>query len=473
MKKIIFCIFTIIYCLILSVSMFGCVGTNTESGSKTENNSSTENNGKNETEVYIPESLENAIHLGTLDFSAWNGDGADSDDREIKSDKISGIIKSVYLASDINYENNLCQNGKVAIENNENSVKAVDVVVCTDHETENVYLATLNVYTRLITNAKDLRMFDQGTIPSDQKKITGCYALTKNIIDPTHAYNLVSIYTRNYYAVTKAPESDLRNLGYTRDSEGNSWKNGEIVEYADATSRFGFAGSFDGRGYSVTINCGSGLFNQLLFGAEVKNLALKNVNMLSGPSAASQQHDYRRRSPIGSSMENYAETAKKIKISNVYISLGETSFYEVNVVTKGLSLLPYDKSGMIALENVIVDVDYANARLLEKGETINPKNEFYLVSYARHLKTNGFAPYTNVFTIVRNQDYDNEEYFTPFYLTDNISAEGIYLSKDYYKENLSVYETWEDFAYDISEEALSSFDNEFWNISGGYPAWRK
>ena len=326
MKKFLIYFLAILCCFSFSVALAGCAVAQTPSVS--ESGTSGEKPEESEGSVYKPESLDNAISLGEMDFSAWNGEGADFDDREIKSDKLLGNIKAVYLSSDANYENNLYKDEKIAIENLENSVKIVDVVICTDHETDNVYLATLNVYTRLITNAKDLRMFDQGSTASEWRKITGCYALTKDVIDPTYIYNLKSIQIQNYYAAPSTPDNDLWLLGLTRDEDGNLRnEEGEVVQYVNSASMFGFAGSFDGRGHSLTFSCGSGLFNQLLFGAEVKNVAFKEINIHSGPSSAPQQHDCRRRSPIGGSFEGYDASAEKIKISNVYISLGETSFY--------------------------------------------------------------------------------------------------------------------------------------------------
>ncbi|MBQ8658769.1 MAG: hypothetical protein IJ506_06505 [Clostridia bacterium] len=466
MKKLLLRILTTLCCLSFSVALFGCVG----AGTPTDSGNGTPSVEEPEEPIYKPESLDKAISLGEMDFSAWNGTGADSDDRTIKSDKLLGNVKAVYLSSDVNYENNLYKDEKIAIENFENSVKIVDVVICTDHETDNVYLATLNVYTRLITNAKDLRMFDQGSTASEWRKITGCYALTKNIIDPAYIYNLKSIQIQNYYASPSTPDDDLWLLGLTRDEDGNLRnEEGEVVQYVNAASMFGFAGSFDGRGHSLTFSCGSGLFNQLLFGAEVKNVAFKEINIHSGPSPASQQHDYMRRSPIGGSFENYDASAEEIKISNVFISLGETSFYEENVVTKGCSLLPYANSGMVSLENVVVDVDYEYARLLD-GADPNRKNNFYLMSYARYLADSD--PFTNVFAVVRNQSNENEEYFTPFYQLGNVLSNEKYLQKEYYEEKLPVFETFEDLSDSISDEALIAFDNGFWDISAGYPVWK-
>lgn len=432
---------------------------------------------KEETEIiYKPSSLENAVDLGEMDFSAWSGEGADSDDREIKSDKIAGEIKSVFLSSDVNYENNLYKDGKVNIANEENEVKTVDVVICTDSVSENVYLATLSVYTRLITSVKDLRMFDQGTEPSEWRKISGCYALTKNLTDINYLYNSASIYILNYYAVIGTTEEEANNkFGYLVDGEGNFVKEGEIVQYANACSLFGFAGCFDGRGYTLTFSCGAGLFNQLLLGSEVKNVAFKDISVLSSSSHNSPWHDYGRRGPIGYSWEDGNFTKAQVNISDVYISLDKSCFDEGHSeYTKGISILPTSLSGSIAFSNVFVDVNYnyASTDTDEVKDTVKSKNNWYLLSRARYLK-DGFTPFSNVLTVIKNKYYENDDYVTPFYLVGDTTKNDKYFQEEYYNENLLVFEDYDEVKESISSEALKAFDNDYWDITKGYPRWKK
>lgn len=239
--------------------------------------------------------IDNSVKIAkNIVFSGWTGAEVDNDevkDQTIVCNEIEGTISAVYLVSDIMQTNNLYNavTGKVAITNDTNEPLKQEVYIVTD---KTQYRATLEVYTRVLTSAADLRMFNQTA--DDYRVITGCYALGDDIVDTEFTYGetIVATSVTNWYT-------------------------------------YGFGGTFDGKGHYITYTCGQyGLFGQFAPGAVVKNVAFNDVVLEVAANKAglllARGLNLGYLTVANSGYNGYNDIC--VSISNVYISVGASWF---------------------------------------------------------------------------------------------------------------------------------------------------
>ncbi|MBQ8657885.1 MAG: hypothetical protein IJ506_02020 [Clostridia bacterium] len=193
--------------------------------------------------------------------------------------------------------------------------------------------------------------FDYGSLTTtwiSQGRKTGHYVLASDINNTTGWFNYTNVSGAGIYSSAYAT-----NLT-------------KAEEYKDV----GFDGIFDGLGHSITIKTGGGLFNALLEGVVIRNVAFKDIQVYTQDKAV--------HNPIGdATTTSYlypSDNGKKGSISNVYISFDKSAYDYKH------SALP-TRSGWLDMENIVVDLDYTGATTVSEGSSATG---IYLFDYAMH-----------------------------------------------------------------------------------------
>ncbi|MBQ8657882.1 MAG: hypothetical protein IJ506_02005 [Clostridia bacterium] len=369
-------------------------------------------------------------------------------------------------------------NANISIENGEISnvkvsdQKALSREYVTVYNDKVGYRVPLDVCTKVLFTAEDLKIFDHGTEPwNGPGKIEGYYVLGADIdAGYTDIFNPNAITCEN------------TNSSITKDT------------YA----LYGFAGTFDGMGHSLTFKCYAGLFNNLLDGFIIRNVAFKDILIHNNGAA----YDKEKATVIGSGQTHPNATQYKLfgTISNVYISFAKESY------SKRFSIMP-DRGGAIEQKNIVVDLDYANAPEYETGATVEKADAIYYNYYECHNDSDDTtrAQTDNINIFLRNYD-ETKSYFRPFYLFRSLPTAGCssfgerftdeaYAAKPYghvwynFITEYGQYDSYADFAngtqakkanggtnwYTITaKERLDKFaESGFWDITNGYPVWKE
>lgn len=336
---------------------------------------------------------------------------------------------------------------------------------------DSVVTTSFTEVTQIIDNFTELQTaFDYSIyIPTwlEQGTKTGHYVVANDINN---------VGTNVYAAINYANAASLRTNG----NISANWKT------------IGFNGVFDGLGHSLTFRTGGGLFNGLLEGVQIRNVALKDILI----HADNEQHF----SPLGSGAA-VAGCDKKGSISNVYISLSANSY------NKKVSILP-NQAGWIEMENIVVDLDYSNAPTLADGETAVAG--IYLSYHEHHQRGWNTAQYANYAKInniqvfVRNYNAETVKYTFKWINNTNTTADYTTYPKEKYPyghpfcnilTEIGKYESYAGFvsgieALDRNGEAFTitageSFakfaKSEYWKVvtvgegdtAYSYPTWYK
>lgn len=399
-------------------------------------------------------------------FSGYAGADADNDDvkdQTIYCDEIEGTIQAVYLDTDTLRETNLynATTGKVNLTNDTNVPVDYKVHIIT---TKNEYSATLEVYTRVLTSAADLRIFDQGSYANGYALVEGAFALGNDIVDTEHSYNTNGL--MSYH--------DDSNIGGTSATNHN----GDTVWYAD----YGFKGTFDGFGHYVTIKSGAGLFGQILpidldngVYSVIKNVAFKDCELttslnVSGPNA----YSYTSCLAYGGnfyylSSFHSASNKKLVEVSNVYISLG-SSYYNIprhdNAYSMTAALISNDINN-VEYNNVVVELSDPPA----DKHTASPN--LFITSEAATMNDNLF---NNVYLIGKTTDANvyGETTQSNSGVDVQLKLSRVLSDADTNSTpptNVGLYTdttAWKTAETDLAEK----FTSDCWTIVDGVPVWK-
>lgn len=360
-------------------------------------------------------------------FSAMDGDLPVKD--------IFGYDTEIISAEQEDNKNIVVENGKVLGVNLTNKNDISNEVI-TVYDSSVGYRLKLEAYAKVIYDAEDLRVFEQGSDKSSLKKIEGYFVLGSNVVDTEHVYNQRAI---SYYAGDEEIGSKVQNAE-------NYWY------------QYGFAGTFDGRGYYVTYTCVNGLFNQFLPGAVVKNVAFNDITLDKNASSGSVMAS-------GTNLGAHSGGYKTImaEISDVYISVGSSWFdkkwsYKVDEQTyyTNYTGILCSSTSAIDYKNVIVNID--------------APDEY---TYAPDLFYNGFykkndthkAGFENVYVIGKSVKGTNEANTTDFY---SHYAEEVY--KTNVLDTVGFYENDSELTTAVTD-LDSKFTSDCWTVKNGVPVW--
>lgn len=377
--------------------------------------------------------VDNSIKLEeNIVFSSWTGYGADENDQKIVSGQIQGEIQGVYLSTDILRENNLydADSGKINIVHISNEVLYQNVLIVTD---QNEYRATLEVYTRVLTTVDELKTFHQEI--DSAKVVSGSYALGANIVDTTG------------FVFNPKVLSSL----YGKDED---W------------FRYGFEGTFDGKGYYMTLTLGEGgLFNQLLVGAVVKNMALIDTTLAAdAPKGVALAN--------GSNLYSLSVELRKpgqplVEVSDVYISINETWFDKKWVMSRDPATnMPsaYTNYTGILISDC-ASVNYKNVLVeIETPDEYEFAPDLLQKSLYSATTTAGFE---NVYVISESTQGTTEHNTTGLYSYWASEA-----AKSYTLEGVSLYTDYTAFKADVTN-ANDIFTSDCWLVVDGVPTWLK
>lgn len=243
------------------------------------------------------------VNLGTAQYSQL--------DKTLDKD-LNAYGVSVWTSSNgytMTYDNGyvIKQNG------NSNFVAKGETVVFTAVTDTARYTLTVNVYTKVIDEAKDLDCFKMNTATDT---IDGYYILSKyiNAKDYTYAHN-VELTANGYFSVTM-------DKGY------------------------GFVGTFDGNGYTIdglNITATNGLFGHVE-GATIKNVAFTNAVLTAGGYGGL-----------------LAGSMRKGTVENVYIDMDYT------VKSHWSGALAYQIRSDVNFANCVIDVNYKEGLVSHYG----------------------------------------------------------------------------------------------------------
>ena len=350
-------------------------------------------------------------------FSGYTGTDADANDQAIKCAELEGTIVGVYLATDVDMENNYydATTGKVNLTNASNTPMEYSVIIET---TENEYRATLEVWTRVLYTKEDLRMFDQGTSADGLRKIVGCYALGADIVDTEITYNQKSI------------------AGFGTSS--SKWYDR------------GFAGTFDGKGHYVTFKCVNGLFNYVLYGAEIRNVAFVDIATSTGGTVLGSgtglyyQYTNNTKDELGLTSDDMV-----VNVSNVYMSLGEGWY---NNSTASILVGDGDARKHVSYENVIIELSAPPADYTAAPDLVSKIATFSAGETAFK------AGFTNVYVVGATTNADTDAKRTDLYKTVGgviVTTDGVKMGTD----------------YSVIANADTIFTSDCWTIVDGKPVW--
>lgn len=400
-------------------------------------------------------------------FSGYDGDDADNDDvkdQTIYCDEIKGTIQAVYLDTDTLREKNLyiATTGKVNLTNDTNVPVDYKVHIIT---TKNEYSATLEVYTRVLTSAADLRIFDQGSYTNGFALVEGAFALGNDIVDIEHSYN-----TQVLYGWTTLASKDSKYYD------------------ADYYKNYGFKGTFDGKGHYVSITSGVGLFNQIVpidydngICSVIKNVAFKDCKIArSNDGSANGLYMNTTFLATGENFYLYgngANNKKLVEISNVYISVGEDYFNKPrhDKMDNTASILMFGDRNNIDYKNVVVELCDPPANHTGSPDLIRS-------SLAAELSTERF---TNVYVIGKTTDAttygttttNNNSWESQIHLTkilsefDKTASNGAVTTT--VPENIDINLYTDTTAWKTAETDLAEkFTSDCWTIVDGVPVWK-
>ncbi|MBQ8658766.1 MAG: Ig-like domain-containing protein [Clostridia bacterium] len=370
--------------------------------------------------------VEWAESLGTGMFSGWldetEGFATDKDgDNQVLPFDIDGTVTGVYLKenissdADLTPENNLYANGKVNITST--STRAIEYTTILIQTAEgDFYEATLEVYTRIINSKEDLRMFDLDSA-TDGRALTGYYALGSDIVDTEEVYNSVNC--------------------------GTSY----------------FQGVFDGKGHSVTFTTVGGLFGKIKGSG---SMAIKNVNFKDCTVTTSKEYGYAR------TLIGYLSSSSYLYLQNLSISLSEQTYQNFkDDSAPNLYVVAYDMinegANFVVCTNVMVEVDY------NKMPTADATSETKFIYIVSQLRKN-----TSNFNVVA-LNYDSTKTYARslVLIEDEKIITGSHPSSFDVTEYASYDKLKEYYATEAGQAALAKFDTTYWDVSLGYPVWKK
>lgn len=332
-------------------------------------------------------------------------------------------------------------------------------------ETDRVeYQVNVKVYTLVIQSKEDLQHFSLKILSSDNPETKGYDDTEFTFID---GYcELIN----NVDASGIKIEHPALNTEYDFvDAEGKTVKKKlEAGRYnvEGGIRKFGFAGIFNGNGYTISNldtsvesgKIGGGLFGYVLGGATIQDLALTNANI---SNSSGLTYGMLVPTPTGRVDENGLR-CEYTNFKDIYISLSEDTVNPQGA----LMWRPKDHwMGLYNINNIIVDARGVNVAGTASGLFMGEGTTFYKPT--TYLTRNNVYVITDSLPVSAGKDGSTE-----FYVYGENEANGIELNKivdgKVYTSGVKRYDTLTQFM--LADNNYSSFSKS-WNISS-YPVFK-
>lgn len=326
-------------------------------------------------------------------FSSFTG--TFKDDEDGYQDK--SIVKELFGSTDV--ENLKVYQGKKELTVKDGKVLDLNLAEVSAYndtlrfETDEViYTVGVTVYTLVVQSAEDLKHFDLKILNGDNPETFGYDETEVTFID-----GYCELINNIDATGIKLTHSALNTEYDFVDASGATVKttvNAERYNKEGGIRKYGFSGTFNGNGYTISNfdasvesgYIGGGLFGYMLGGAVVHDFAMTNVN-ITNSSAITYGNNVP--APIGGK-DSLGIKREYTTYKNIYISLSEDTtnpqgaiMYKARDHWMGLyefSNIIVDGSGVTANDSVSGGILTGNAELIYKASTYVTRNNIYVIS---------------------------------------------------------------------------------------------
>lgn len=332
-------------------------------------------------------------------------------------------------------------------------------------ETDKVaYNVNVKVYTLVVQSKEDLKHFDLKILSNDNPETKGYDDTEFTFID-----GYCELINNVDASGIKIEHSALNTEYDFVDANGETVKKKlEATRYGkeDGVRKFGFAGIFNGNGYTISNldtsvesgKIGGGLFGYVIGGATIQDLALTNANITNSSGIT---YGMLVPTPTGRVDENGLR-CEYSTFKDIYISLSEETVNPQGA----LMWRPKDHwMGLYNLTNIIVDARGVNVAGAASGLFMGEGTTFYKPT--TYLKRNNIYVITDSLPVSAGKDGAKE-----FYVYGENEANGIALNTivdgNVYTSGVKRYDTLTQFMLDDND--YSSFSSS-WNVTR-YPVFK-